>query len=130
MKKLAIVLLSLVLVPGASPPIPPGEKGREGEFLRQHHGGGADHGGVYRLHGRKGRIYVRISTAKYVATVLTEHDAGKLQADVLQGPLPILETLKEKGVLAALQVALRRRLSRMGDARTTPSSSSASSTSP
>ncbi len=45
-------------------------------------------------------IYTRVSTAKYVATVLTEHSAGKLAADVLQGPLPILQALKEKGVLA------------------------------
>jgi len=45
-------------------------------------------------------VYTRVSTSKYVATVLTEHNAGKLQADVLQGPLPILEMLKEKGVLA------------------------------
>jgi iron(III) transport system substrate-binding protein len=45
-------------------------------------------------------IYTRISTSKYLATVLTEHEAGKLQADVLQGPLPILQTLKDKGVLA------------------------------
>jgi iron(III) transport system substrate-binding protein len=45
-------------------------------------------------------IYTRISTSKYLATVLTEYDAGKLKADVLQGPLPILQTLKEKGVLA------------------------------
>ncbi len=44
-------------------------------------------------------IYTRISTAKYLATVLTEFSAGKLQADVLQGPLPILQMLKEKGVL-------------------------------
>ncbi len=45
-------------------------------------------------------IYTRVDTSKFLATVLTEHDAGKLQADVLQGPLPILEMLKEKGVLA------------------------------
>ena len=44
-------------------------------------------------------IYTRISTSKYLATVLTEFSAGKLQADVLQGPLPILQMLKEKGVL-------------------------------
>ncbi len=43
--------------------------------------------------------YTRVDTSKFLATVLTEHDAGKLQADVLQGPLPILEMLKEKGVL-------------------------------
>ena len=46
-------------------------------------------------------VYTRISTSKYLATVLTEYQAGKLEADVLQGPLPILKTLKEKGVLAA-----------------------------
>ena len=45
-------------------------------------------------------IYTRVSTAKYVSTVLTEHAAGKLQADVLQGPMPVLQILKEKGVLA------------------------------
>ena len=45
-------------------------------------------------------IYTRISTSKYLATVLTEFSAGKLQADVLQGPLPIMQILKEKGVLA------------------------------
>ncbi len=45
-------------------------------------------------------IYTRVSTAKYVSTVLTEHAAGKLQADLLQGPLPVLQILKEKGVIA------------------------------
>jgi iron(III) transport system substrate-binding protein len=46
-------------------------------------------------------IYTRMSTSKYLATVLTEFSVGKLQADVLQGPLPIIQMLKEKGVLAA-----------------------------
>lgn len=45
--------------------------------------------------------YTRLSTTKFVATVLTEHAAGKLNADVLQAPMPVLELLKEKGVLAA-----------------------------
>jgi iron(III) transport system substrate-binding protein len=45
-------------------------------------------------------VYTRISTSKYLATVLTEHQAGRLAADVLQGPLPILQILKENGVLA------------------------------
>ncbi len=45
-------------------------------------------------------IYTRVDTSKFLTTVLTEHEAGKLQADVLQGPLPILELLKQKGVLA------------------------------
>lgn len=44
--------------------------------------------------------YTRVSTSKFVSTVLTEHQAGKLMADVLQAPVPILQLLKEKGVLA------------------------------
>ena len=45
--------------------------------------------------------YKRISTDKFVATVVTEHEAGKLMADVLQAPIPILDLLKGKGVLAS-----------------------------
>lgn len=45
--------------------------------------------------------YTRISTTKFVATAITEFDAGKFMADVVQGPLPVLEMLKEKGMLAA-----------------------------
>ena len=45
--------------------------------------------------------YTRMSTDKFVATVSTEHDAGKLMADVLQAPIPILEILKAKGILAS-----------------------------
>ena len=48
-------------------------------------------------------VYTRISTSKYLATVLTEFEAGKLEADVLQGPLPILQILKDKGVLTPYQ---------------------------
>ena len=44
--------------------------------------------------------YTRISTAKFVATAVTEFAAGKFMADVVQGPLPVLEILKEKGMLA------------------------------
>jgi len=55
-----------------------------------------------KVKGVKGE-YTRISTSKFLATVLTEHQAGKLMADVLQAPLPIMELLKEKGVLAAYQ---------------------------
>ena len=51
-------------------------------------------------YGVKGE-YTRISTDKYVATVATEHEAGKLMADVLQAPMPILDILKAKGVLAS-----------------------------
>ncbi len=44
--------------------------------------------------------YTRLSTARYVSTILTEVEAKKLTADVVQGPLPILEILREQGVLA------------------------------
>jgi len=45
--------------------------------------------------------YTRISTSKFVATAITEFEAGKLLADVVQAPLPVLDLLKEKGVLAS-----------------------------
>jgi iron(III) transport system substrate-binding protein len=51
-------------------------------------------------YGVKGE-YTRISTAKFAATAVTEHAAGKLMADVLQAPVPILEMLKDKGILAS-----------------------------
>jgi iron(III) transport system substrate-binding protein len=44
--------------------------------------------------------YTRISTSKFLATVMTEFQAGKLMADVVQAPLPVLEMLKNQGVLA------------------------------
>jgi len=45
--------------------------------------------------------YTRISTTKFVPTILTEHAAGKLTADVLQAPMPVMDLLKDKGVLAS-----------------------------
>lgn len=45
--------------------------------------------------------YTRISSNKFVATTITEFEAGKLQADIVQAPLPVLEMLKDKGILAA-----------------------------
>jgi iron(III) transport system substrate-binding protein len=45
--------------------------------------------------------YTRISSNKFVATAITEFEAGKLAADVVQAPLPVLEELKQKGILAA-----------------------------
>lgn len=45
--------------------------------------------------------YTRTSSSKFIPTVLTEFNAGKLQADVIQAPRPMLELLKEKGVLAS-----------------------------
>ncbi len=44
--------------------------------------------------------YTRISTDKFLATVLTEFEAGKLQADVIQAPITVLEILKDRGVLS------------------------------
>ena len=44
--------------------------------------------------------YTRISTSKFLPTVLTEFQAGKLMGDVLQAPLPVMEMLKAQGVLA------------------------------
>lgn len=44
--------------------------------------------------------YTRITSPRFVAIAITEFEAGKLQADVVQAPLPVLELLKEKGVLA------------------------------
>ncbi len=44
--------------------------------------------------------YTRISTDKFLATVITEFEAGKLQADVIQAPITVLELLKERGVLS------------------------------
>ena len=100
MKKLMILLLSFILVPSAFA-ADPAKAAKEGKvnlyanitaiepimeaFAAATHVEG---------------IYTRVDTAKFLATVLTEHDAGKLQADVLQGPVPILEMLKAKGVLA------------------------------
>lgn len=45
--------------------------------------------------------YTRISTSKFVATTITEFEANRLLADVVQAPLPVLDLLKEKGVLAS-----------------------------
>jgi iron(III) transport system substrate-binding protein len=45
--------------------------------------------------------YTRIASPKFVATTITEFEAGKLSADVVQAPLPVLELLKAKGILAS-----------------------------
>jgi iron(III) transport system substrate-binding protein len=44
--------------------------------------------------------YTRISTTKFLSTVFTEFEAGKLLADIVQAPLPVLEQLRAGGVLA------------------------------
>ncbi len=43
--------------------------------------------------------YTRISTEGFAATLLTEYQAGRQLASVLQAPLPLLEILKEFGLL-------------------------------
>ncbi len=45
--------------------------------------------------------YTRIASPKFVATTITEFEANKLSADVVQAPLPVLELLKERGILAS-----------------------------
>ena len=45
--------------------------------------------------------YTRIASPKFVATAVTEHAAGKLMSDVLQSPIPILDMLKDKKILAS-----------------------------
>ena len=44
--------------------------------------------------------YTRISTTQFLATVFTEFEANKLMADVIQAPIPVMDQLREKGVLA------------------------------
>ena len=43
--------------------------------------------------------YTRIASPKFVATTITEFGAGRLSADVVQAPLPVLELLKDRGIL-------------------------------
>ena len=99
MKKLMILVLSFILAPSAFAADPP-KAGKEGKVNLYANITAIEplmeaFAATTRVEG----IYTRVDTSKFLATVLTEHDAGKLQADVLQGPLPILEMLKEKGVL-------------------------------
>ena len=43
--------------------------------------------------------YTRISTTQFLATVFTEFEAGKLLADVIQAPIPVMDQLARNGVL-------------------------------
>jgi len=102
MKKLAILLLILLMAPSAYADQALVKKAKE-------EGKAAFYANITAIqpimeafskdYGVKGE-YTRISTSKFLATVLTEHQAGKLMADVLQSPLPIMQLLKDKGVLA------------------------------
>ncbi|MGB3742100.1 ABC transporter substrate-binding protein [Castellaniella sp.] len=47
--------------------------------------------------------YTRISSSKFIPTIVTEHNAGKLLADVVQAPRPMLNLLEENNILAAYQ---------------------------
>lgn len=99
MKKILVLLLCLVLASGA---FAADMKKAEAEGRVDFYANMtaiepiiADFNSAYSVEG----VYTRISTSKYLATVLTEFSAGKLRADVLQGPLPIIQMLKDKGVL-------------------------------
>ena len=100
MKNLVIFLLSFILVSGASAAdLTKAEAEGQVNFYANITAIEPimdDFNGSHKIEG----IYTRISTSKYLATVLTEFSAGKLKADVLQAPLPIIQMLKEKGVLA------------------------------
>jgi iron(III) transport system substrate-binding protein len=45
--------------------------------------------------------YTRIASPKFVATTITEFEANRLSADVVQAPIPVLELLKSRGILAS-----------------------------
>jgi iron(III) transport system substrate-binding protein len=45
-------------------------------------------------------IYTRVSSTKFLPTILTEFNAGKLLADVVQAPRPMLDLLNAHKVLA------------------------------
>lgn len=47
--------------------------------------------------------YTRISSSKFIPTIVTEYNAGKLLADVVQAPRPMLGLLEEHDVLAAYE---------------------------
>lgn len=99
MNKLMILVLSLFLVPSAFAADPAGAQ-KEGKVnLYANITAIEPIMEAFTTATRVEGIYTRVDTSKFLATVLTEHDAGKLQADLLQAPLPILEMLKEKGVL-------------------------------
>ncbi|MCE5336138.1 MAG: extracellular solute-binding protein [Desulfobacteraceae bacterium] len=101
MKKLVILVLSFFLIPGAFAGDPAGAA-KEGKVnLYANITSVEPIMEAFSSSFHIQAVYTRVDTSKFLATVLTEHDAGKLQADVLQGPLPILEMLKAKGVLAS-----------------------------
>ena len=45
-------------------------------------------------------LYTRISSSKFIPTIRTEAGAGKLLADVVQSPLPMVELLEQNKILA------------------------------
>lgn len=47
--------------------------------------------------------YTRISTEGFAATLLTEYQAGRQRVSVLQAPMPLLEILKQFGLLASYE---------------------------
>lgn len=45
-------------------------------------------------------MYTRVSSSKFLSTVLTGIAEGRIAADVFQAPLPVLQDFKRKGLLA------------------------------
>ncbi len=100
----------------------PGGEGRQGESLRQHYRDRTDRGGFYRRHPRAGRLYPG-GHFQVSCLVLTEHDAGKLQAVRAPGACARSRDAEGKRGSRPLRVTCHHWLSRMGRLRTTPSSS-------
>ena len=83
MKRLALLLLSVVLVPGAFASDPAlAKKEAKANFYANITAVEPIMDAFTAAKGIKG-VYVRISTTKYLATVMTEFEAGKLEADLL-----------------------------------------------
>lgn len=113
MKTLAILLMSLALAapdaalagPNKETPDPqtlPGSAQQEGRVVFYGNMTGIDP--VLDTFSRKSTvkvIYNRISSSKFLSTVLAGMAAGNIEADVFQAPLPILQAFRNKGLLAS-----------------------------
>ena len=74
--------------------------------------------------------YTRLSTTKFVATILTEHAAGKLTADVLQAPDAGAGAAQGEGRAGLVPLPRRGRVPEVGEQGRQDPAASASSTSP
>ncbi len=112
MKKLAMLLLASMMAVPCAVAAEPNTKGMSGQALveeAQKEGKLVFYGNItgiepimeaftqeYHIDGK----YTRVSTSKFLSTVLAGHQSDRLSADVLQAPVPILHALKKKGLLA------------------------------